>query len=517
MLYTSAVLVALLAHRTTFTASMYVMLAGIRKKRKVVGACGKRRGTKIGRRRVPLDWHEYLRRPHMTERRFQRLFRMRRGSFDALVTRLETHWDTTRPRKGGKTWKHWRISPTLHLAITLRYLAGGSLLDISEMYNVWDSTLYKCLKRTIEAICCVFREWPLVAALDAPTDAPLRALSEGFRARSHHNMGGIIGAIDGLLIPIKAPRGERNAKAYHCRKGFFAVNVQGICDASYRITYASIARAPGAVHDSYAWSLDPLHKRIHGDTPTNNMLKRRGFYLIGDDAYRCSHTLAAPWPGKWGADSPQCAYNYHHSSARMAIEQTFGMLSRKWLLLKRPYEGGLRRTPEGAGIYQTIMACLQLVRGPPGGPPSPAPLSRYTSISHPRRTQHNYCIDAGDSDGHVDADDREGRRDSDLPPGDRTHQRYDHRWRARGLDPGVVHTTGPNQRAARTETDRREQRLALEPAWYEDTRLSPRDPLYHIAATPGAHQAALCSPRAAVTARMDQSGQIRPPERPVHW
>ena len=183
MLYTSAVLVALLAHRTTFTASMYVMLAGIRKKRKVVGACGKRRGTKIGRRRVPLDWHEYLRRPHMTERRFQRLFRMRRGSFDALVTRLETHWDTTRPRKGGKTWKHWRISPTLHLAITLRYLAGGSLLDISEMYNVWDSTLYKCLKRTIEAICCVFREWPLVAALDAPTDAPLRALSEGFRAR----------------------------------------------------------------------------------------------------------------------------------------------------------------------------------------------------------------------------------------------------------------------------------------------------------------------------------------------
>eukprot|EP00966_Prymnesium_polylepis_P178464 4133370-Prymnesium_polylepis.1 len=45
------------------------------------------------------------------------------------------------------------------------------------------------------------------------------------------------------------------------------------------------------------------------------------YYLIGDDAYPASHTLAVPWPGKWPSDSPQVAYNYHHSQARMAVEQ----------------------------------------------------------------------------------------------------------------------------------------------------------------------------------------------------
>ena len=31
---------------------------------------------------------------------------------------------------------------------------------------------------------------------------------------------------------------------------------------------------------------------------------------------------AVPWPGKWDTDSPQLCYNYHHSSARFAVEQT---------------------------------------------------------------------------------------------------------------------------------------------------------------------------------------------------
>jgi hypothetical protein len=201
-------------------------------------------------------------------------------------------------------------------------------------------------------------------------------------------MHGAIGAIDGLLVPIRAPRStSKKPKAYLCRKGYFCVNVQGICDARYRITYASIARAPGASHDSFAWGLDPLSKRLHGsDSPTAAMLKRRGFYLIGDDAYPCSHTLATPWPGKYQHDSPEVAYNYHHSSARMAVEQTFGMLSRKWLLLKRPFEGSLKRTKHSAGIQLTIGACMKLVPSTrharmPAPPPSLLPLPHACSTT----------------------------------------------------------------------------------------------------------------------------------------
>ena len=381
-------LVALLAHHTSVVAAAAIV-SSIRMKGwhpYVTHKWGRRRG-RIAPRRVPLDWDEYMSRPHMTPKRFLRLFRMRKEAFDKLVWLLEKYWEEQRKARPGRSkGPRSRIAPALHLAMTLRYLGGGQAIDISEMYNVWDATFYNCLKRTLEALGAILPKWPLVAALDAETEAPLRALSEGFRARSHRAMHGAIGAIDGLLVPIKAPSGETNAKTYHCRKGFFAINIQGICDARYRITYASIGRTPGAVHDSYAWSRDPLHKRIHGEGPTNSMLMRYGYYLIGDDAYRTSHTLAAPWPGKWGADSPQCCYNYNHSSARIAVEQTFGMLCRKWLVLKRPFEGNLRRTKRCAGIHQTIHACMKLVCLPP--PPLPIASAPHSGPPCALNTSH---------------------------------------------------------------------------------------------------------------------------------
>ena len=361
-----AALVALLAKHSLDVAQALAAWVCVRRaqKARLRPKWGRRQGP-MGPKRQPLDWDEYMGRPHMTDQRFRRLFRMPRPAFDGLVKILDQYWEENKKQKQkrpGGSGRPVELSTSIQLAMTLRYLAGGAALDICEMYNVWDSHFYASLKRTIEAIYYATPDWPLLEALQSSTEADLEALSEGFRRRSHRNMRGAIGAIDGLLIPIRAPHGEANVKTYHCRKGFYAVNVQGICDADYRITYASIARAPGATHDSYAWSLDPLHNRLHGDdSPIAQMLKRRGYYLIGDDAYAASHTMVVPWPGKYPADSPQVAYNYWHSSARVAIEQTFGMLVRKFLVLKRPYEGSLRRTPRSAGIYMLIGACSKLV------------------------------------------------------------------------------------------------------------------------------------------------------------
>ena len=126
-----------------------------------------------------------------------------------LVWLLEKYWEEQRKARPGRSkGPRSRIAPALHLAMTLRYLGCGQAIDISEMYNVWDATFYNCLKRTLEALGAILPKWPLVAALDAETEAPLQALSEGFLARSHRAMHGAIGAIDGLLVPIKAPSGD---------------------------------------------------------------------------------------------------------------------------------------------------------------------------------------------------------------------------------------------------------------------------------------------------------------------
>jgi len=133
--------------------------------------------------------------------------------------------------------------------------------------------------------------------------------------------------------------------------------------------------------------------------------------------------------------------------------------------------------------------------------------------------QHNYCIEHRLAEVRdTNYDDEQGVRDSQLPP---THeqgvQRVDHRGRRRPLDPRVVLVASENPMLADLEEDEDEAHLARFPAWHQDADVSPRDPLYALTSKPGAHQAGICGPRAAVTARMEHVGQMRPPEYPMHW
>ncbi|KAH7977817.1 hypothetical protein HPB49_003692 [Dermacentor silvarum] len=58
------------------------------------------------------------------------------------------------------------------------------------------------------------------------------AVKEGFLQRGA--IPGVIGCMDGRLIAIIAPKGERNA-AFVCRKDYYAENCLFICDADMRI------------------------------------------------------------------------------------------------------------------------------------------------------------------------------------------------------------------------------------------------------------------------------------------
>ena len=69
---------------------------------------------------------------------------------------------------------------------------------------------------------------------------------EGF-----YNLGGfpkVLGAIDGSLVPIIAP--SENEPVYVSRKGYHAINVQGIMNAELLFTNI-VARWPGSTHDSF--------------------------------------------------------------------------------------------------------------------------------------------------------------------------------------------------------------------------------------------------------------------------
>lgn len=57
----------------------------------------------------------------------------------------------------------------------------------------------------------------------------------------------VIGAIDCTLVEIELPAGN-DAEYFRCRKGWFAWNVQVVCDVQLQIL-GIVARWPGATHD----------------------------------------------------------------------------------------------------------------------------------------------------------------------------------------------------------------------------------------------------------------------------
>jgi hypothetical protein len=56
----------------------------------------------------------------------------------------------------------------------------------------------------------------------------------------------VLGAIDGTLIPIKAPSVDEHL--YVSRKAYHAINIQCVCDANYMIRDI-VVKWSGATHD----------------------------------------------------------------------------------------------------------------------------------------------------------------------------------------------------------------------------------------------------------------------------
>ncbi|CAG2203640.1 HARBI1 [Mytilus edulis] len=98
----------------------------------------------------------------------------------------------------------------------------------------------------------------------------------------------VIGAVDGTLIPIIAPK--ENEPAYVCRKGYYSLNIQAVVDHEMRFTNL-VAKFPGSVHDSYIFSNSELGYFFE----ENNV----DGWLLGDSGYglkKCLHKTGGCLP-----------------------------------------------------------------------------------------------------------------------------------------------------------------------------------------------------------------------------
>ena len=301
-------------------------------------------------------------------------------------------------------------------------------------------------------------------AAEGGDSAQLDAISAGFAHYTHGFLPGVVGAVDGILIPIKAP-GTNLDRLWYCRKQFYAQNVQAVADSQHRFTHLHCGANPGAMHDSLAWrglqnSPNSLaHRMTDPNDPIGFWMLQNNRYLIGDEAYPASHVMIVPWPGNWDPGSPELAFNERHSSARIAVESAFGILCRKWLLLKRPFELDMRRTKHSAGFQCTISVAMKLQN-----------LCLATDAESYLSSHETQATD-------VSGEDETGNR---RPRGMRV---VDHRRREQALDmtTTLFSSADPAQELAERRRGASEEVAALAggPAWYgaSDDR-SPRDPAF---------------------------------------
>jgi DDE superfamily endonuclease len=97
--------------------------------------------------------------------------------------------------------------------------------------------------------------------------------------------------------------------------------IQAICDSKYRFMIAS-ALCPGSTHDSVVFAVSSLSTFLQR-SPNDGL--PQGFFVAADEAYSCSDRVLTPWPGR-GLPCEKDCFNFWLSSARIHIEQSFGML-----------------------------------------------------------------------------------------------------------------------------------------------------------------------------------------------
>jgi hypothetical protein len=270
-------------------------------------------GVRIKKSRTRMDWIK--RRDGLTEHEFRKRYRLSKELFADVVRQLTPYVASVRQMVGSNS----PIPIELQLSMTLRYLAGGAVVDIIDLHGVAYSTFYTCLWRTLEALDKAFK-----LSFDVTDNTEMANLEEGFAQLTGHVLRGIVGALDGLAIKIQKPWVQEvpDPMAFFNRKGFFAVNVQAICDSNRRFKWYA-ASTCGSTHDATAFSATRLMQRLHNGCMDNQ------WSIAADEAYAASRHVITPYSGR-GLPIEKDSFNFYQSRCRINIECSFGMLVRRW-------------------------------------------------------------------------------------------------------------------------------------------------------------------------------------------
>ncbi|XP_052771219.1 putative nuclease HARBI1 [Mya arenaria] len=216
--------------------------------------------------------------------------------------------------------------------VGLRMLSKGNFLSESaDIHGISKATAGRVFDDFLDAV---------IRNIGNVRDEVLRT-KEGFFRKCR--IPNIIGAVDGTLVPILAPKD--NGVAFICRKGYHPINVMAVCDHEMRFTDI-VARWPGSQHDAAVFDDSTL--KDHLETNQTGI-------LLGDGGYPLRPYLLTPL---LNPTTPQeIALNNVQIRGRIVIERIFGLLKSRFRCLHRS-GGALQYTPTKR--CKIVVACVKL-------------------------------------------------------------------------------------------------------------------------------------------------------------
>lgn len=306
------------------------------------------RQDRVFRARLHWDSHvEMLRREGM----YERTYRMSEVSFAKLIDLIRPAISVDHGMSfvstAGTTLP---IIPEIFLHCFLRYLCGGSHIDIRLVAQVSTSSFYRCVHACINAI---FNCREMHFSFEAEPDV-LSNRMKCFEALSSHRIfRGCVGCIAGVLIEIKRPSSAEvpNSRDYFSgHYQMYGLNVQAVCDHSYRFLWLGVL-GPGGSSDIMCYRQGDISQLV-AELPA-------GAYVLGDNAYPVSEHLLTPFSGSNKENIWNDSYNFHLSQLRIKIEQTFGIFVNRFGLFKNQLQLSLKNVPSlilaAAKVHNFIM------------------------------------------------------------------------------------------------------------------------------------------------------------------
>ena len=280
------------------------------------------RRQKVPRPRDHLAKYDWFCRGNLKDKKvFKARYRMSQDEFQQLFDLLLPHIALKHPTRHS-------LPEENRLGLTLRFLAGGSYLDLSQIHGIYPDTVYRIVKQVLMGIYnSMDTDFPI------GNSEELQRIADGFSKRSKRAWRKCCGALDGSIIRINRPSSKDSMfpDQYFCRKKCYAINMLAICDSQYVFRWFS-TRFPGSTHDATGYAVSPLGQRLlHTPLP-------KGYWIAADGGFACSDGVITPYPGDVDVDSDEQVFNHFHSSTRMHIEQAFGHLKERWGILRRPLE-----------------------------------------------------------------------------------------------------------------------------------------------------------------------------------